>query len=113
VGIAPLRSSSKSTLQTDRVARVLADLSRLAEAEDPPAKERVLQREHELGPRVWGAERAAACGSAPLSITPEVGELLYVLGVARRPRTIVEFGASHAGTTCFPHPRGRVHHVSR
>jgi predicted O-methyltransferase YrrM len=59
----------------------------------------VLEREHELGRRVWGAERAAAYGSAPLSITPEVGELLYVLVVARRPRTIVEFGASHGYST--------------
>jgi predicted O-methyltransferase YrrM len=59
----------------------------------------VLQRERELGRRVWGAERAEAYGSAPLSITPEVGELLYVLVVARRPRTIVEFGASHGYST--------------
>ena len=62
--------------------------------EDPPAKERVLERERELGRRVWGEERSEAYGSAPLSITPEVGELLCVLVVARRPRTVVEFGAS-------------------
>ncbi|HUA69428.1 MAG TPA: class I SAM-dependent methyltransferase [Solirubrobacteraceae bacterium] len=62
--------------------------------EDPPAKQRVLDRERELGRRVWGAERSEAYGGAPLSITPEVGELLCVLVVARRPRTIVEFGAS-------------------
>lgn len=51
-------------------------------------------RERELGRRVCGAERSEAYGGAPLSITPEVGELLCVLVVARRPQTIVEFGAS-------------------
>jgi predicted O-methyltransferase YrrM len=78
---------------------VLAELRRLGEAEDPPAKARVLDRERELGRRVWGAERSEAYGDAPLSITPEVGELLCVLVVARRPRTIVEFGASHGFST--------------
>ena len=78
---------------------MLAELRRLGEAEDPPAKERVLNRERELGRRVWGAERSEAYGDAPLSITPEVGELLCVLVVARRPRTIVEFGASHGFST--------------
>ena len=54
----------------------------------------MLERERELGRRVWGAERAEAYGGAPLSITPEVGELLCVLVLARRPGTVVEFGAS-------------------
>ena len=98
--IAQLRSSSSSpTLHSQDVARVLTELGRLGDAEDPPAKERVLRRERELGRRVWGAERAEAYGSAPLSITSEVGELLSVLVVARRPRTIVEFGASHGFST--------------
>jgi predicted O-methyltransferase YrrM len=59
----------------------------------------VLARERELGRRVWGAERAEACGGAPLSITPEVGALLCVLVLARRPGTVVEFGASHGYST--------------
>jgi len=67
--------------------------------EDPPAKERVLDRERELGRRVWAAERSEMYGGAPLSITPEVGDLLCVLVLARRPRTIVEFGASHGYST--------------
>ena len=78
---------------------MLAELRRLGEVEDPPAKERVLRRERELGRRLWGAERSEAYGGAPLSIAPEVGELLCVLVVARRPRTIVEFGASHGFST--------------
>jgi len=59
----------------------------------------VLHRERALGRRVWGSERSEAYGGAPLSITPEVGELLCVLVVGRRPRTIVEFGASHGFST--------------
>ncbi len=59
----------------------------------------MLQRERELGRRVWGAERSEAYGGAPLSITPEVGELLSVLVVGRRPRPVVEFGASHGYST--------------
>jgi predicted O-methyltransferase YrrM len=78
---------------------VLAELRRLSEAEDPSAKERVLDRERELGRRVWGEERSDAYGPAPLSVTPEVGDLLYVLVLARRPRTVVEFGASHGYST--------------
>jgi predicted O-methyltransferase YrrM len=44
---------------------------------------------------VWSQERSNLYGaSAPLSITDEVGELLCVLAIARRPGTVVEFGAS-------------------
>ena len=43
---------------------------------------------------MYGRDRGAIYGLAPLSITPEVGELLYVLAMAARARTIVEFGAS-------------------
>lgn len=59
----------------------------------------MLDRERELGRRVWGAERGEVYGAAPLSVTPEVGQLLSVLVVARRPRTVVEFGASHGFST--------------
>lgn len=73
---------------------MLAELRRLGESEDPPAKRRVREHERRLGKRVYGRERAELYGEAPLSITPEVGRLLCVLAIARRPRTVVEFGAS-------------------
>lgn len=83
------------TLRSEPVRRVLERLRRQSEAEDPPAVARMRAHERERGERVYGRERAALYGSAaPLAITPEVGELLYVLALARRPRTIVEFGAS-------------------
>jgi predicted O-methyltransferase YrrM len=84
-----------ATLRSERVQRVLSELRRRAETDDPPAKARVRAREQELGHRVYGAERSALYGpAASLAITPEVGELLYVLALARRASTIVEFGAS-------------------
>jgi predicted O-methyltransferase YrrM len=83
------------TLRSERVQRVLAELRRQAEIEDAPAKARVRAREQELGGRVYGRERGALYGpAASLAITPEVGELLYILALARRARTVVEFGAS-------------------
>ena len=83
-----------STLHTPPVDRVLAELARRAQSEDPPAIARMRAHEDQLGRRVYGRDRGAIYGLAPLSITPEVGELLYVLAMAARARTIVEFGAS-------------------
>jgi predicted O-methyltransferase YrrM len=83
-----------STLRSEPVRRVLEELWRRAEAEDGPAIAGMRAHEQQVGRRVYGRERAAVYGLAPLSITPEVGELLYVLALARRPSTIVEFGAS-------------------
>lgn len=84
-----------ATLRSESVARVLTRLRDQGELEDPPAKARLQAYEHELGRRVYGRERAALYGSASsLAVTPEVGELLHLLVLARRAQTIVEFGAS-------------------
>jgi predicted O-methyltransferase YrrM len=83
-----------STLRSPVVRQVLSELADRALSEDPPAVARVRAHEQQLGHRVYGRERGALYGLAPLAIKPEVGELLYVLTLARRPRTIVEFGAS-------------------
>lgn len=83
-----------STLRSARVRRVLDDLRGRSEAEDPPAVARMRAHEQQRGRRVYGRARGAIYGLAPLSVKPEVGELLYVLAMARRARTIVEFGAS-------------------
>jgi predicted O-methyltransferase YrrM len=82
------------TLRSAPVRRVLEELRHRAETEDPPAVARRQAHEQQLGRKVYGRERGAVYGMAPLSITPEVGKLLYVLAVARRPATIVEFGSS-------------------
>jgi len=83
-----------STLHDPAVAAVLARLRAQADAEDAPAKMRVQARERELGRMLYGRERADAYGGAPLAISAETAKLLYALALARRPRTIVEFGAS-------------------
>jgi predicted O-methyltransferase YrrM len=83
-----------STLHLPAVAAVLARLRAQADTQDAPAKARVAARERELGRKIYGRERADAYGVTPLAISAEVGRLLYVLAVARRPQTIVEFGAS-------------------
>jgi predicted O-methyltransferase YrrM len=84
-----------ATLRDERVQAVLGRLRDQAASEDPPAIARMRAHEHELGHRVYGRERAAVYGpGAPLAIKPEVGELLYVLALARRARAIVEFGSS-------------------
>ncbi len=84
-----------ATLRDVRVQGVLERLREQAETEDAPAIARMRAHERGLGHRVYGRERAAVYGAAaPLAIKPEVGELLYVLALARRARTIVEFGTS-------------------
>jgi predicted O-methyltransferase YrrM len=82
------------TLHDSAVAAVLARLRAQADAEDAPAKVRVQAREREIRHKIYGRERVDAYGGAPLAISAEVAKLLYVLAVARRPRTVVEFGAS-------------------
>jgi predicted O-methyltransferase YrrM len=83
-----------ATLQSEPVRGVLERLRRQSEAEDPPAVARMRAHERQVGKRVYGRERGAVYGLAPLAIKPEVGRLLYVLAVARRATTMVEFGAS-------------------
>jgi predicted O-methyltransferase YrrM len=90
-----------STLRSRPVKAVLARLCALSAAEDPPARQAVQAREAELGSKIYGDERAQLYGNAPLSISPEVGELLYVLAAARGARRIVEFGASHGFSTIY------------
>lgn len=90
-----------SVLASHEVRIVLEKLRSRGEAEDAVAKERVRAREHELGMRLYGRERAELCASAPLSIAPSVGELLHVLASACRARTIIEFGASFGVSTIY------------
>ncbi len=58
-------------------------------------------REAAVGGRVYGEERAALYGTAPIAVAPDVGELLYLLAYGRRARTIVEFGASLGVSTIY------------
>jgi len=90
-----------STLTSDAVASVLRRLHANADAEDHVAKQRVHDREAEIGRRLSAPERYELYGDAPLAISREVGELYYVLAMSRGARLTVEFGASHGISTVY------------
>ncbi len=90
-----------STLASQRVATVLERLHAKARFEDSEARQRVQACESELGIRLAAPQRYELYGDAPLAITPEVGELYYLLVTARRANRIVEFGASHGISTIY------------
>jgi predicted O-methyltransferase YrrM len=82
------------TLRSDAVVAVLDRLAVAGDREDQAAKQRVQDRESALGHKVYGRERAELYGTAPIAVSPEVGELLSLLATAGDARTIVEFGTS-------------------
>lgn len=82
------------TLRSPPVAGVMARLIAAGAREDGASKTRVRAREAELGHKVYGRELAELYRTAPIAVTPEVGELLYVLAAASGARRIIEFGAS-------------------
>ena len=84
----------RSTLSSPAVVRLLDRLYARVAAEDEPARQRVRALEARLGRRLSQEQRYEAYGPAPLAIKRDVGKLLYLLTVSRRPRTVVEFGAS-------------------
>jgi predicted O-methyltransferase YrrM len=93
---------SAGSLARDPVASLLRELRAYAAVEDERARERIRLREAELGARVGTAEKYALYGAAPpLAVSPQVGELLYVLTRARRPLSAVEFGTSHGISTIY------------
>jgi predicted O-methyltransferase YrrM len=87
--------------RTPPVADALAAIRDLATTADAEARARVAARVAELG-RITTAEKYELYGEAPpLAITPEVGDLLYLLVRIRRPGLVVEFGASHGLSTIY------------
>ncbi len=90
-----------SALSSPAVTQALVRLRASGDAEDEPAKRRVRAREARLGSKVYGSERADLYAGAPLSIAADVGELLHLLVLARRPHRIVEFGASLGVSTIY------------
>jgi predicted O-methyltransferase YrrM len=91
----------RSTLRSETLVALLARLHERAGVEDRQADARVRAREKELGRRLSNPERYELYGNAPLAIEPEVGQLLYVMTVARRPTTLVEFGSSIGISTIY------------
>ncbi len=90
-----------STLGSDRVQAVLNRLRTTGQTEDEIYSRQVREREAELGTKLYGGQRAKLGAAAPQSIAPEVGEVLYALILAARPKLIVEFGASLGCSTIY------------
>ncbi|HWY91113.1 MAG TPA: class I SAM-dependent methyltransferase [Solirubrobacteraceae bacterium] len=88
-------------LRSPVVAGVLGRLHAQADDEDPQVAQRVRAREAQLGRRLPPEQRYELYGEAPLSITREVGQLLYLLALSTRPRLIVEFGSSLGVSTIY------------
>ncbi|MHB1538125.1 MAG: O-methyltransferase [Solirubrobacteraceae bacterium] len=87
--------SASSSLRGGPARSVLARLRSEGRSADEDAKRQVAVREAAAGGRrLSGAERAELCRDAPLAITDEVGELLYMFARARGTPRIVEFGSS-------------------
>ena len=80
---------------------MLARVQAAGEIEDERYKQRVHEREAELGAKLYGRKRAELGAAAPLSIDPEVGQMLYALALAAWPTVIVEFGASLGVSTIY------------
>jgi predicted O-methyltransferase YrrM len=91
----------RSSLHSPAVVRVLDRLHTQAHREDPLAKERVRACEAERAERLDQEARYELYGDAPLAIKREVGALLYLLTLSKRPRLVVEFGASLGLSTIY------------
>lgn len=96
-----MNAKRSSTLCSPAVAGVLDRLYATVAAEDEPAKQRVRDREAQLGGRLSQQQRYELYGEAPLAIKREVGELLHLLTLTRRPRTVIEFGCSLGISTLY------------
>ena len=90
-----------SSLRNPGVAAVLDRLVEAGAREDDAGKARVRAREAAVGHKVYGRERAELYRTAPIAVTPEVGELLYVLAAASGPGVVIEFGASLGFSTLY------------
>ncbi|MEO9177170.1 MAG: methyltransferase, partial [Gaiellales bacterium] len=91
-----------STLHAPEVMATLAAIRDNARTEDAAAKLRVHLRTQQLGRRLSTPETYELYGEGPaLAITPEIGELLYLVTLARRPTRVVEFGSSHGSSTIY------------
>lgn len=90
-----------SSLRSPSVVGVLDRLIEAGVLEDEVGKARVRAREAEVGHKVYGRERAELYQTAPIAVTPEVGELLYILAAASGAGVVIEFGASLGFSTLY------------
>jgi predicted O-methyltransferase YrrM len=91
-------SKMPNTLRTPQVRTVLDRLFAAAAQDDETPR---WQRPGLSWETATPQERADATESAYLPISPEAGDLLYILVRARRPNTVIEFGASYGISTIY------------
>ncbi len=87
-----------NTLRTDRVKTVLNRLFAAAAHDDETPR---WQRPGISWETATAQERADASESTYMPISPQAGDLLYILVRAKRPSTIVEFGTSYGISTIY------------
>lgn len=83
-----------STLHDASVESVLERLRSEGQQHDADAKRRLTESRHRDGSPAGVMERAEMCAQAPIAVSDEVGQLLYMFTRARAPRLAVEFGCS-------------------
>ena len=101
----PLRSSARNlhtnmanTLRTDQVRTVLTRLFTAAAHDDETPR---CWKPGVLWETATAQERADASESIYMPISPQGGDLLYILVRANRPNTVVEFGTSYGISTIY------------
>jgi predicted O-methyltransferase YrrM len=84
-----------STLASPVVSAVLDRLFAAADRDDPAAFQRARDSIARLGQPIGNRERAELMRDVYMPITPDVGQLIYILTRSRSPQIVVEFGTSY------------------
>jgi predicted O-methyltransferase YrrM len=84
-----------STLASPAVSALLDRLFAAADRDDPAAFQRARDAIARLGQPPGNRERAELMRDVYMPITPDVGQLLYILTRSRKPELVVEFGTSY------------------
>ena len=92
------RTKMPNTLRTPQVRTVLDRLFATAAQSDETLR---WQRPGLSWETATAQERADASESAYMPISPQAGDLLYLLVRSKRPNTVIEFGASYGISTIY------------
>jgi predicted O-methyltransferase YrrM len=90
-----------SALRHPSVQSVLQRLQEEGERHDADAKHRLSASRSRRGSPAGAMERAEMCAQAPISVSDEVGRLLYAFARARKPQLSVEFGCSLGASAIY------------
>ena len=91
-----------SCLRSKPVSDVLERIAAADEARRAAADQRFRELRAQPGAQPSAHEAARIYRRTPMAVRPEVGELLYLVTLARRASRIVEFGMSFGSSTNLP-----------